>query len=221
MAERKGLLVTLEGTEGAGKTTVFHRLIQELREKGQQVTSFREPGSTELGDDMRHALLDKHYKHDLAPETELMIFCASRAQLVNQEIIPALERGEIVILDRFIDSTIAYQGHTRGLGCSKVDNLLRTFITKGINPDLTLLFDVPVEIGLLRKNKAGGEFNRLDQEDVAFHTSNRQAYMALYAWDQEDRMVLLNANQDFEIVYSQVFSLVQNKIYFTRGKQNF
>ncbi len=175
------VFITLEGPDGSGKTTQFHRLSEWLRGRGCDVLALREPGGTAIGEAVREVLL--HHRGDVSMDAraELLLFCASRAQLVAERIEPHLRGGGVVLCDRFADSTLAYQGYGRGLDLAVLRSLL-AFATRGIGPDLTLYFDVAPEIGLQRRAQGGG-VNRLDAEALDFHRRVRQGYVELMASD--------------------------------------
>lgn len=176
---RRGLFVTFEGPEGAGKTTVMRAVAERLRADGRAVVETREPGGTRAGERVRAILLDR----DLAgmrPEAEAFLFCAARAELVAQIIRPALANGCVVLCDRFTDSTLAYQGYGRGLDVAAL-RALNDLATGGLTPDRTLLFDLPVDEGLRRRHAAPDAITRLDAESIAFHERVAAGYRALAA----------------------------------------
>ena len=166
------MLVVLEGPEGAGKTTQLRRLAEWLATHGRNVIAVREPGGTVIGDEIRRILLDPG--SDIVPRAEALLFMASRAQLIEREIRPALERGDVVLVDRFFLATYAYQGMGRGLPESELQatNLMAT---QGLRPDLTLLMMLPVTEGLSRANQRGGR-DRMEQADLEFHARVAQAF---------------------------------------------
>jgi dTMP kinase len=170
------VFISFEGTEGSGKSLQARRLATRFREHGMTVLETREPGGTPLGDEARQLLLARE---ELAvnPRAEALLMNASRAQLVDQVIRPALARGEVVVCDRFADSTLAYQGAGRGLDRQQLLSVI-SFATAGLLPDMTLLLDVPVEVGLARKHAQGGS-NRFEAETLAFHARVREAYRAM------------------------------------------
>ncbi len=183
-AGRRGRLVTFEGPEGGGKTTQARFLAEALREAGLTVLTTREPGGTPLGEIVRKIL-----QNDLAGEApcdaaEALLFCASRAQLCRNVIAPALERGEWVVLDRFTDSTLAYQGYGRGFS---VDTLrtLNEFATGEVKPDLTILLDIPVKDGLSRALARSGSKDRIESAPTEFHERLRGGYLELAASEPE------------------------------------
>jgi len=183
----RGLFISFEGLDGSGKTTQMRRLAKRLRARGHVVLETVEPGGTEIGGKIRQVLLDAA-NQELSPIAELLLYFASRAQNVDERIGPALRRGEIVLADRFTDSTLVYQGCGRGLGAETVLALDRV-ACRGLKPDLTLLVDVDVETSLARaraRNAAqpAGE-TRMDEQSLEFHRKVYEAYQALAAGEPE------------------------------------
>jgi dTMP kinase len=168
----RGLFLVFEGGEGVGKTTQWHRLADTLRAVGHDVVAVREPGGTPAGDAIRALLLDP--ASELAPESEALLFAASRAQLVRDVIAPALHRGAIVLVDRFLLSTYAYQGAGRGLSMASLQ-AVNAVATGGVGPDLTLLLRVPLDTAQARQ-QARGAADRMEQEDLAFHQRVQGAF---------------------------------------------
>lgn len=178
------MFITIEGLDGSGKTTQVKELAAGLRERGHQVLLTREPGGTDIGDRIRDILQDKAHTA-MTPQAEVLLFCASRAQIVAQVIRPHLETGGIVICDRFIDSNIAYQGYGSGIDLDLL-YAVNDFATGGLRPDLTLYLDITPEEGIARRQQAslfGEEFSRIDQMALEFHHRVRQGYLALMAAD--------------------------------------
>jgi dTMP kinase len=177
---RRGRFITLEGSEGSGKTTAARHLGEWLRSRGEPVLVTREPGGTPLGEEVRRLVLHlRDVSDDLDPRADALLYAASRAQHTARVILPALERGQHVISARYLDSSLAYQGAGYGNDLAELRQL-QTFATYGLAPDLTVLIDVPVEIGLGRKRAA--EWNRFeDTQGVAFFETVRQAYLDLAA----------------------------------------
>ena len=174
----KGFLVSLEGPEGAGKTSVLEALIPILEDRGIEVLSTREPGGVLIGEKIREVILDPSHT-EMDPKTELLLYIASRRQHLVEKVLPALEAGKMVIMDRFIDSSVAYQGFGRGLDIDAID-WLNEFATDGLKPDLTLYFDIEVEEGLARiAANSNREVNRLDMEGLDLHRKVRQGYLSL------------------------------------------
>jgi dTMP kinase len=170
------VFITFEGTEGSGKSLQTRKLVEHLRDNAFTVLATHEPGGTPLGTELRRLLLDRE-ELQIGGRAEALLMNASRAQLVETIIRPALERGEVVVCDRFADSTLAYQGAGRALNQQDLASVI-SFATAGLQPDMTLLLDVPVEVGLARKH-AQDERNRFEAEAVAFHARVRSAYQSL------------------------------------------
>ena len=174
----KGFLVSLEGPEGAGKTSVLEALIPILEDRGVEVLTTREPGGVLIGEKIREVILDPSHT-EMDPKTELLLYIASRRQHLVEKVLPALAAGKLVIMDRFIDSSVAYQGFGRGLDIDAID-WLNEFATDGLKPDLTLYFDIEVEEGLARiAANSNREVNRLDMEGLDLHRKVRQGYLTL------------------------------------------
>jgi dTMP kinase len=170
--------LSIEGPDGSGKTTQARLLADHLRQAGHDVLLAREPGGTPIGDQIRQVLFSLDNK-GMSPESEFLLFSASRAQLVRQVLRPHLQRGGLVVCDRFADSSLAYQGYGHGLELEMVQAVTR-LATGGLRPNLTVLLDLPAEDGLARR-KQGGRWNRLDDYDLEFHQRVRQAFLGLAA----------------------------------------
>lgn len=173
---RKGILITFEGGEGAGKTTLIDELARKLSERDRIVLKTREPGGTKLGEHIRSILLQ--HREPISPYAELSLFLASRAQHIIEVIGPALEQGKIVFCDRFNDSSVAYQGAARGLGMEEVAHFCR-FISQGVEPLLTFYLDLNPEIGLARAAKERKQ-DRIEAETLLFHQKIREAYLSIH-----------------------------------------
>ncbi len=187
---RRGFFLTLEGPDGSGKSTAAQRLAARLADEGYDTVLTREPGGTALGEEVRQILLHAPTL-DPALTTDALLFNAARAQLVAQVIVPALDRGAIVVCDRFADSTLAYQGYGSGQPLAGL-RTLASFATGGLEPDLTVLLDLPVEEGLRRK---GGEVNRFEIDaDVAFHERVREGFLTLAA-ESPGRFLVVDATR--------------------------
>ena len=207
---KKGLLVSLEGPDGAGKSSVLEALVPILEENGHQVVTTREPGGVPISEAIREVILDQK-NTEMDGKTELLLYIASRRQHLIEKVLPALESGKLVIMDRFIDSSVAYQGFGRGLGVSDIEWLNR-FATDGLKPDVTLYFDLDVEEGLARiaRNK-NREVNRLDLEGLDMHRRVRQGY--LYAFENEpDRIVKIDASQTLESVVQDSLAILNKRL---------
>jgi len=189
-AQHRGLFITLEGGEGAGKSVQLDALARELERAGRRVVCTREPGGTPLGERLRDVLLDLSSHGPLALDalSETLLFVAARAELVAQVIAPALERGEIVLCDRFADSTRAYQGYGRGIDLAIIERL-NDAAARGLVPDLTVLLDLPPETGLARTG-AAGQSDRFGREELSFHERVRDGYRKLAAAEPERWLVV-------------------------------
>lgn len=205
---KSGLLITFEGGEGAGKTTLIEEVHRELIRQGFQVLWTREPGGTLLGEEIR-ALLLKRGGNPVSSYAELCLFLASRAQHILEVIGPALEKKKIVLCDRFNDSTIAYQGAARGLGMEKVAEFC-TFISQGLDPHLTLYLDIDPRIGLQRAQRSR-EQDRIEAETIAFHDRIRQAFFTLHR-QHSKRLHLVDAKQSAKKVFEDAFSFIRELI---------
>jgi dTMP kinase len=195
-----GLFLTFEGPDGSGKSTQARLLASELRSRGHDVVETREPGGTSVGEAVRHVLLDVNGPA-MSPLTMALLMSASRAQLVSDVIVPALDEGRTVIADRYTDSTVAYQSYGFGLDLGVVKELAR-IATTGLTPRVSVYVDVPVEVGLERTHRRGSR-NRLDVPDVGFHNRVRNGY--LRSIEQEpDRWVMVDGTQDPESVHAAV-----------------
>ena len=198
------MFITLEGPEGSGKSTQIKRLAKHLELMGYPVVTTREPGGTPIGDQIRQVLVRMENK-ELHPRTEILLFLAARAQLVEQLIKPALQDGKIILCDRYGDSTLAYQGYGHGLDLEKLRQML-DFATDHLKPDLTILLDLDVKTGLMRK-KAEDEWNRLDAYEVLFHERVREGYLQL-AREEPERWRIVDASQSIEAVQEDLFRII-------------
>jgi len=207
------LFITFEGPEGSGKTTQIELLSEYLEEKGYPVLATREPGGTSIGDQIRAILLNPH-NTDMLPASEALLFSAARAQIVNQVIRPHLARGGIVLCDRYADSTLAYQGYGHGLELETL-HAITALATEGLKPDLIVYLDVDVEEGLQRKlaahNAGHAEWNRIDQQEAAFHRRVREGYLQMAA-REPDRWLVINANQPLEVIQASIRAGVKAKL---------
>jgi dTMP kinase len=211
-----GLFVTFEGPEGSGKSTQMALLAAWLREMGRPVVTSREPGGTRIGDQIRHVLHDVA-NTEMTPAAEVLLYSASRAQLVEQVIRPALAKGQIVLLDRYADSTLAYQGYGRGLDLADL-TALTAVATQGLQPDLTLLLDLDVAAGLARRRDQGDEMNRLDLETLEFHNRVRDGYHRLAAQEPE-RWVIVDAGQPVDEVHEALRRIIGQRLAAQAGSE--
>ncbi len=200
-----GPFIVFEGPEGSGKSTQARWLFERLEQTGHRVVLTREPGGTETGERIRAILLELA-DVEMLPETEALLYSAARAEHVARVVQPELAAGSVVICDRFTDSTLAYQGGGRGLPIASLTSL-QVFATRGLEPDLRLLLDLPVEIGLQRRYRSGEEVNRLDAAGLAFHERVRHAYLQL-ANATPDAWVVLDATASPEEVRAAVEAAV-------------
>lgn len=198
-------LITFEGGDGAGKTTLIESLYQTLKARGRRVLKTRAPGATPAGQAIRALLLNQG-EIPLSPRCELLLFLADRAEHVQQVIRPALERGEIVLCDRYNDSTIAYQGAGRKLGVEEVSRLCE-FASHGLHPSLTLYLDLDPVIGLERVRAAGQEKDRIEAEALRFHQEVRNAFLEI-AKRQPQRFRVIQASQPREKVFEDALRII-------------
>lgn len=200
--------ITIEGGEGSGKTTLIDSLRETLEQQGMSVLVSREPGGVEIAEKIRALILDRQHTH-MDARTEALLYAAARRQHLVEKVLPALSAGRVVICDRFIDSSLAYQGHARGIGMDEV-LAINEFAIADRMPDLTVLLDLPPEQGLARIHKhQGREINRLDMESLSFHEQVREGYLQL-AKRFPERIRLIDARQPTQVVFDQVLKLVQS-----------
>lgn len=197
----KGQFITLEGTEGAGKSTNLAFIQAWLNEQGVEHIVTREPGGTEIGEAIRGVLLNKDFTA-MQDETELLLMFAARAQHLKEKILPALEQGKWVISDRFTDATYAYQGAARGMDFERIGQI-EEWVQQGFHPHTTFIFDLPVEVGMARVAARGGETDRFEQEKQAFFEKVRNAYLTR-AQAAQGRYCILDASQSLETVQAEI-----------------
>jgi len=211
-APKTGLLITLEGGEGGGKTTQIVRLKNHLIKAGKDVVVLREPGGTAISEQIREVVLSSK-NTGIAFTTEVLLFQAARSQIYREIVLPSLKAGKVVVMDRSRDSSVVYQGMVRGFGIDLIEQL-NDISTKKTYPDITFLLDVPVDIGLERRNGTG-DINRLDMEAKDFHQKVRDAYLQLAKEDQKKhakkaRWVVIDARPDIDEVEKKIWQIVKN-----------
>lgn len=201
------MFITFEGSDGSGKSTQIHLLEDYLRKKGQNVQLTREPGGTDIGERIRQVLLDMEHEK-MHARAETLLFNAARAQLIEQEIRPALSEGKVVLCDRFADSTVAYQGYGREQNIEELKRLI-DFATGRLSPDLTFYLDLPPEEGLRRK--LADYQNRLDVQGLSFYRRVEAGYHEMIAQEPE-RWVVINAGRSLDEVHQEVVRAVRGKL---------
>jgi dTMP kinase len=203
-----GIFITIEGPDGSGKTTIIQMLAENLEREGFEVIATREPGGIEIAEQIRKVILDPD-NTEMDSRTEALLYAAARRQHLAEKVRPALEKGKIILCDRFVDSSLAYQGHARGLGIDEVYSI-NEFAIEDMMPELTLYFDLAPEVGLERINKnKGREVNRLDMEKLDFHQKVREGYLIL-ADRFADRIVKIDASKELEAVYEQAEAKIKS-----------
>ncbi len=203
------MFITLEGPEGSGKTSHIPYIVEYLREKGYTVFPTREPGGTSISEQIRDILHDLK-NAEMHPRTETLLYQAARAQIVEQVIKPRLAAGEIVISDRYFDSTIAYQGYGHQQNLDEIRALVR-YATGGLTPDLTVLLDLEVEVGLKRKTQNEVEWNRMDAYTVEFHRRVRAGYLEMVKAEPK-RWVVVNSDQKWESVQAELKNVITGRL---------
>ncbi|TDL75076.1 dTMP kinase [Peribacillus frigoritolerans] len=198
----KGIFITFEGPDGAGKTTILNMLSEEFKVKGIEAVFTREPGGIRIAEQIREVILNKE-NTEMDSRTEALLYAAARRQHIVEKVIPALNEGKLIICDRFIDSSLAYQGYAREIGVDDVYSI-NMFAIDGVMPEVTLYFDIEPERGLLRINGSDSrEVNRLDLEKMDFHLKVQKGYKQLIDKFPE-RIKVINADQSLEDVYRDV-----------------
>ena len=206
VGKNKGVFITFEGVEGAGKTTNITYIANQIKKAGHEVLLTREPGGTPVGEAIREILISKNLP-EMHPETELLLMFAARAEHINTVIQPALEKKIWVLCDRFTDASYAYQGAGRGIDNSKID-ILRDLVQGPLKPDITFLFDLPANIGLARA-RSRGEADRFEQQHVDFFNRIRNQYLLL-AEKEPERFRLIHAEQNLEQVQQQINVMMES-----------
>ncbi|MCQ2799263.1 MAG: dTMP kinase [Bacilli bacterium] len=204
------MFITFEGGEGAGKSTAIKRIVARLEEEGYEIVLTREPGGTPIAEEIRNVILDRK-NTNMDPRTEALLYAASRRQHLVEKVIPALKEGKLVLCDRFLDSSLAYQGGARGLGIENVYNM-NLFATEGMLPDLTILFDIEPELGLARiAANSQREVNRLDVEKMAFHKAVRQGFHDL-AEKFPERFFIVDASKTPDEVFEAAIGEIERRL---------
>ena len=204
------LFITLEGPEGSGKTSAIKIVKEQLEKEGHQIIMTREPGGTPISEQIRNVILDKG-NTAMDYRTEALLYAASRRQHLVEKVWPNVKEGKIVICDRYLDSSLAYQGYARGLGVEDILNV-NMYATEGTFPDITLLFDLEPEVGLARINaNSSREVNRLDLEKLDFHHRVRNGYLSL-AKRFPDRFVIIDASKDLEEVAASALNAIKERL---------
>ena len=204
------MFITFEGGEGAGKSTAIKRIVEKLTSEGYEIVLTREPGGTPIAEEIRNVILDKK-NTAMDPRTEALLYAASRRQHLVEKVIPALKEGKLVLCDRFLDSSLAYQGGARGIGIDTVYNM-NLFATEGMLPDLTILFDIKPEEGLARiAANSQREDNRLDVEKLTFHNKVRDSFHEL-AKKFPERFVIVDASKTPDEVFEDAYKAIEDRL---------
>ena len=207
----RGIFITIEGPDGSGKTTALQQVVPRLQqEMNRKVVATREPGGSPIAEKIRSLILDPLHT-DMDSRTEALLYAASRRQHLIEKVLPVLESGDVIFCDRFVDSSIAYQGYARGIGEEGIREI-NQFATEGIEPDVTLYIDVPAEVGIQRihANLDEREYNRLDQEKLAFHEKVRAGYLQL-AKANPERIVVVDGTMSREEVAESCYQIIKNR----------
>jgi len=206
-----GKLISFEGSEGSGKSTQITRLAAQLQQVGREVVATREPGGTEIGEQIRNIIVHNSKGDEMCPETELLLFTAARAQLVREVIAPALLRGAVVLSDRYLDSSTVYQGIARNLAPGPVSEINR-FAVGHVMPDLTIVIDVPTEVSLARiRQRASGLPDRMERENISFYTKVREGYLLL-AQQWPDRVIVVDGTLSADVIDKKIWSEVKKRL---------
>ncbi len=206
-----GKLVSFEGPEGSGKSTQISRLAAHLQKTGREVITTREPGGTEIGEQIRNIIVHNSKGDEMCAETELLLFTAARAQVVREVIAPALVRGAVVLSDRFLDSSTVYQGIGRNLAADPVSQINR-FAVGNVMPDLTLVIDVPTDVGLARiRQRASDLPDRMERENIDFYKKIREGYLLL-AKGMPDRVVVIDGTLTPDAIEKKIWAVVKERI---------
>lgn len=206
----RGVFITFEGCEGCGKTTQISMLSERLQKANQEIFVTREPGGTSVGEKIRYILIGNDEETSICPETELLLFAASRAQLVRKVIMPELELGKFILCDRFLDSTTVYQGVARQLADGPVKEI-NQFAVGDLMPNLTIVIDIPAEESLLRVQRRRNSIpDRIEKESIDFYSAVREGYLYL-AKEFPERLVLIDGSQDIQMVSDAIWEVVKKR----------
>lgn len=208
MNQYNGCLITFEGTEGSGKSTQIERIAKKITNQGRDVLKLREPGGTLIGEKIRELIKDPTIGYGMCPETELLLFAASRAQLVRQVILPEIQKGTIVLCDRFFDSTTVYQGLARKIP-QDVVAYINKFVLGSVFPSLTVVLDIPADIGFSRIKKRN-EVDRMEQENISFYESVRKGYLVL-AQKEKSRFIVVDACNEPDTIESIIWNAIEKR----------
>ncbi len=206
-----GKLISFEGSEGSGKSTQIARLAEHFQKMGREVIATREPGGTEIGEQIRNIIVHNSKGDEMCPETELLLFTAARAQLVREVIVPALSRGTIVLSDRYLDSSTVYQGIARNLAPGPVNEINR-FAVGNVMPDLTIVMDVPTEVSLQRIHQRASDLpDRMERQNITFYNKVREGYLLL-AKEWPQRVVVIDGTLAPEAIDKKIWTEVQKRL---------
>jgi dTMP kinase len=206
-----GKLISFEGSEGSGKSTQIARLAARLQQEGREVVATREPGGTEIGEQIRNIIVHNSRGDEMCPETELLLFTAARAQVVREVIAPAMARGAIVLSDRFLDSSTVYQGIARNLAPGPV-NAINLFAVGNVMPHLTIVIDVPTEVSLQRVRQRASDLpDRMERENITFYKKVRDGYLLL-AQQWPERVIVLDGTLTPDAIEKKIWAEVQKRL---------
>lgn len=206
-----GQLISFEGSEGSGKSTQIARLAEHLQKAGREVVATREPGGTEIGEQIRNIIVHNSKGDEMCPETELLLFTAARAQVVREVIAPAIRRGAVVLSDRYLDSSTVYQGIARNLAPGPVSEINR-FAVGDVMPNLTIVIDVPTEISLARIHQRASDLpDRMERENITFYTKVREGYLLL-AKEWPQRVMVVDGTLPPDAIDKKIWAEVQKRL---------
>ena len=208
--KKQGILISFEGAEGSGKSTQIEHLVPQLEKHGHEVVVTREPGGTEIGEEIRHLLIHSSNNSEMCPETELLLFAASRAQLVREVILPSLQDGKVVLCDRYLDSTTVYQGAARRVSADPV-SMINEFAIGAVVPHLTIILDVPAEMSMARvRHRASDLPDRMERENIDFYRIVREGYLLL-ARSLPERFHVLDGTKTEKEVARSIWNEVKKR----------